>query len=162
MDDYRRNMLTRYIEKEPLKYVTPIEVSKEVKAVGLLQPKLKGIEFYEYPNEHAVVLEGDNLWFCHEVVLGKRKNTCKITTPAQSITRHSIQFNFTPTDKSKNIVGDDGKVVVTLHSHFYDLIGQVIKVKQVSIYRGGVGGWVGRTRSVSHMTEMFFSAHACP
>ena len=45
-----------------------------------------------------MVLEGDNLWFCHqiEVPVSSTAKTHAIKTPASDITRCSIQFNYKP------------------------------------------------------------------
>ena len=136
MEDYRRNTFRSYIDKEPQKYSVPtsIQTRKEIKEVGILKPQVNSVEFHKYPNEHALVLEGDNLWFCHKIRLGERNNICDINTPAQNITRRSIQFNFTSSRGIEGIVSSNGQVKVTLYSHFASPIRKTIKVEQVRFY----------------------------
>ena len=132
MDGYRRKVFRSYLEKQPDKYSGP-GLAKDIKEVSLLTPEVKAIEFHKYPNEYAVVLEGDNLWFCHKIHIGSKGNVHKIDTPVQNITRQSIQFNFTLSRGKKCIVPDNGHMEITLYSHFSDPINEVVPVKQVSI-----------------------------
>lgn len=132
MAEYGGNSFRCYLDKEPDKFLVPgpAEAVKDVKAISMLKPKVTRVEFHMYPNEHVVVLEGENLWFCHEVQLGEVDNILDIKTPAQNVTQRMIQFNFSPYDKLKNLVSE-GKVKVTLHSHFASPIRQNIQVMQV-------------------------------
>ena len=134
MEEYRHNVFRSYLEKEPGKYLKPVktQVTKQVKELTILKPEVTAVEFHEYPNEHVVVLEGNNLWFCHQIRIGETDNIQEINTPAQNITRQSIQFSFTPSRKTKNIVSIDGKVKIALYSHFANPIRRKITVKQVS------------------------------
>lgn len=139
MEEYGQKTFRSYLEKEPgsLKPDTK-QTKKQVKDLAFLKPEAKAVEFHEYPNEHVVVLEGNNLWFCHQIRIGEKENIQEINTPAQNITRQSIWFNFTP--KAKNIVFDDGHVKVALYSHFANPIRKKIPVVKVSsiIYTGSV------------------------
>lgn len=132
MDSYRRKVFRSYLEKQPDKYSGP-GLAREIKGVSLLTPEVKAIEFHQYPNEYAVVLEGDKLWFCHKIRISNKGNVHKIDTPVQNITRQSIQFNFTLSDGKKCIVPDNGHMEITLYSHFSEPINTVVPVKQVSI-----------------------------
>ena len=132
MEEYRQKTFRSYLEKEPGRYLKPDtkQTVKQVKDLAFLKPEAKAVEFHEYPNEHVVVLEGNNLWFCHQIRIGEKENIQEINTPAQNITRQSIWFNFTP--KTKNIVKfDDGKVKVALYSHFANPIRKNIAVDKV-------------------------------
>ena len=133
MDGYRHNVFRSYLEKQPDKYSGPdqTQATKEIKEVSLLTPKVKTVEFHEYPNEYAVVLEGDNLWFCHHIQIG---NKSKIATAVQNITRRSIQFNFTPSDSEKLAMPENGHIEITLYSRFAQPIRDRATVKQVCRY----------------------------
>ena len=98
---------------------------------GYLKPDVRAIEFHKYPNEHAVILEGENLWFCHEIRLGEEENIIHIEDRADDVSRYFVQFNYSPTKKTDHIVSDNGIVKVTLRSHFSNPVRRKIKVKQV-------------------------------
>ena len=104
---------------------------KELKNVSLLKPLVKGVELHKFPSEHAVVVEGENLWFCHEILLGEGRNVISITNPMESVSRHVIQFNYPPTEKT-DIIARNGLVRVTLNSYFASSIWKQVKVEQVS------------------------------
>ena len=116
-------------QKEPLP--TPLP-KKELKSITLLKPQVKGVELHKFPSEHAVVVEGENLWFCHEILLGDGRNIIKITNPADSVSRHVIQFNYQPTEKTDRVITRSALVRVTLNSHFANSIRKRVKVEQVS------------------------------
>ena len=132
MAEYGSNSFRSYLDREPDKFTVPgpVEAVKEVKAINMLKPKATRVEFHMYPNEHVVVLEGENLWFCHKIRLGEFDNILDIKTPAQNVTQRMIQFNFPPYEKLKSLVSE-GVVKVTLHSHFANPIRQNIQVMQV-------------------------------
>lgn len=130
MADYANNSFRSYVDKEPGKYVLPgpSDAVKDIQFIKILTPEAKRVEFHMYPNEHVVVLEGENLWFCHEIRLGENDNL-DIKTPAQNVTRRMIQFSFPPY-QLKNLISQ-GKIKVTLHSHFASPIEQNVQVMQV-------------------------------
>ena len=130
MDHYSQNTFQSHLEKEP-KYSPPQTRKGAVSSVSILKPTVKTVEFHKYPNEHVVILVGNNLWFCHKVSLGKNNHVLDIDTPAQNITRCSIQFNCTPSQKTNAIMADN-PVKVTLYSHFAEDVEQAIQAKQVS------------------------------
>lgn len=132
MLEYGNNSFRSYLDKEPDRFCTPglTEAVKDIKAISMLKPKATRVEFHMYPNEHVVVLEGENLWFCHEIRLGEVDNILDIKTPAQNVTQRMIQFNFPPYEKLKTLISE-GRVKVTLHSHFANPIRQSVQVMQV-------------------------------
>ena len=77
-----------------------------------LKPSVLAIDICHHGNETAVVLEGENLWFCHQVTVGGHHELL----PAQKATASSIQFNFPREDGSIDI--ERGEVKITLQSHF--------------------------------------------
>lgn len=130
MDGYHTKLLKACLEKEPQKYTVPSPVSK-VAEILTLKPNVTSIQIYAYPNEYAVILEGENLWFCHEVDLGERETLIRKVNNPEAITGRSIQFNYCePTGKS-DLLLDNSKVKVTLHSHFANPIRRRIPVEQV-------------------------------
>ena len=136
MNGYRHKVFRSYLEKQPDVYSGPLQAKaiKETKEVSLLIPEVEAVEFHKYPNEYAMVIEGNNLWFCHKIYIGNKSNGYKIDTPAQDISRRSIQFNFTPSDGKMCIVPDNGHMEITLYSHFANPSNKTVSVKQVSIF----------------------------
>ena len=106
---------------------------KELKNVSLLKPLVKGVELHKFPSEHAVVVEGENLWFCREILLGEGRNIISIANPMESVSRYIIQFNYPPTEKTDRVIARNGLVRVTLNSHFASSIRKRVKVEQVSL-----------------------------
>ena len=108
---------------------------KELKSVALLKPQVKGVELHKFPREHAIIIEGDNLWFCDEIILGEGKSTINITNPAELVSRRVVQFNYSTTASSERIervIACNGIMKVTLNSHFAKPIRKKVKVEQVS------------------------------
>ena len=103
---------------------------QQVQEVGILKPRIEGVAFHCYgSSEVAVVVLGDQLWFCYEIHLGEGNECRIIRTPAEHITRKSIQFNYTPTEKS-DISTTCDKIMIVLYSHFCEPIEAVVEVKK--------------------------------
>ena len=125
-------MQDSFIFTEPNLYSRPLSSTKSIPKVALLKPSLKAIDIHIYENEHAVVLEGENLSFCHAVQVGEMKSKFRIDTPAQ-ITPRMIRFNFPPTDKTTQINVCNETMKVALYSHFSKRIQQNIRLKTVRL-----------------------------
>ena len=128
MGDYHERIM-KYVGKE----VIPTQ-SVVIANNGYLRPDVRAIEFHKYPTEHAVILEGENLWFCHEIRLGQEENIINIEDRGDDVSQHLIQFNYSPTKKTDLIVSDNGIVKVALKSHFSNPVRRKIKVKQVKYF----------------------------
>ena len=100
-----------------------------VQSVDILRPILHSVEFHMYPDQHVVVIQGDNLWFCHKIKLGSKKGV-SIDSPT-NVMRRSVQYNFLPTPKTKKLADNDS-IRVCLSSHFSQEITKDIESKQVS------------------------------
>lgn len=125
---YHGKVLTTYPIKKYSTSLTSTTIAN-VQDVSFLKPKATTVEFHMYPTEHVIVLEGNNLWFCHKVHIGRDDNTIEIDSPS-NIMRRSIQFNFKPSDKTEKLC-ENGRVHVTLYSHFADEISKRINAKKV-------------------------------
>ena len=134
MDDYQPRVFRSYLDKGTEKYETPgrAKSMKHINEVAILKPQVDHVEFHKYSGEHAVILEGQNLWFCHEVRLGEKSNILHIKTPAEKVTGLSIKFNFKPSGKTAGLIVH-GEVKVALKSHFAKPIRQTVAVGQVTI-----------------------------
>ena len=132
MDEYQTKMVKSFLLKDPEKFSLPPPQTDKFKEVSRLKPNVTGVAVHIFPNEHAVVLEGENLSFCNEVQLGENSNVLKIKSPDHVSTR-VIQFNCPPNKKTRSInISDDGAMKVTLRSHFSNPIRKRIKVNKVS------------------------------
>ncbi len=133
MKQYIKNVQDSFLSRDPSQFTKPLPSTKFTPKVDFLKPKVISADIHIYENEHAVVLEGENLSFCYEVQLGDMKNALRIDTPAL-ITPCMIRFNFPPTDKTRQINVRDESIKVALSSHFSKKIRQHIKLKTVSTF----------------------------
>ena len=114
---YGRTLSESYLEREPDRHTPAARAVEKVGRIGMLIPTLARIELQIHPNEHVLVLEGENLWFCHKLQLGDYSNMVDIDTNFQNVTEHMIRFNFPPNERLLGLAAE-GEVKVTLHSHF--------------------------------------------
>ena len=128
IDGYKLKMVTSYQKKEAPSSL-PCKSGKQPQEVVFLKPKATAAEFHMFPNEHVIVLEGNNLWFCHKVCIGRNENSIVIDCPS-NIMRDSIQFNFRPSEKTEKLC-ENGGVHVTLYSHFAPQVSKKINTKKV-------------------------------
>ncbi len=107
----------------------PSRVLLPIQNVEVLKPILHSVEFHIYPDQHVVVITGDNMWFSHKIELGIKKGvTIKFPT---NVMRRSVQYNFPPTPRTKKLA-ECKKVRVCLQSHFYEEIKKDIETTQVN------------------------------
>lgn len=128
MEEYRTKIFRTHLDNEPSRYVPPT-LPVDVLEVAMLKPEVKTVSVHRYPNEHIVVLEGNNLWFCHKVHITEKSNNF-IVKNSEAITGRSIQFSSEPTEMSDSLVTTK-KVKLTLFSHFANPIRKHIMVEQV-------------------------------
>ena len=132
VESYRKNTVTAYLKKEAISSLPSVSNNAELQEVGFLKPRATSAEFHMFPNEHVIVLEGNNLWFCHKVHIGRKENTICIDSPS-NIMRGSIQFSFEPTEKTEKLC-ENGGVHVTLYSHFAPHVSKSVLTKKVCVY----------------------------
>ena len=131
---YRSNLSRSYLEREPESY-TPAGRARAVEKVGhigMLNPTPTRIELqiYPSPNEYILVLEGENLWFCHKIQLGDYNNRVDIDTDFLNTTQRMIRFNFPPNERLIGLAAQ-GVVKLTLNSHFANPVRQSIEVQVI-------------------------------
>ena len=112
MVTYHLKVMRGFLECFPA-YKLPQPQTKDLKEVALLKPSVNSVSFHQHGKELAVVIEGDNLWFCYSVKVSSLK---AVETLAGNSTRRSIQFNYTP--QSERDFHTDETVGVKLFSHF--------------------------------------------
>ena len=117
MIEYTSNLTRSYLEREPDRYTAATRAVEKVGRIDMLIPNPTRIELRIYPNEHVLILEGENLWFCHKLQLGEYDNRVDIDTNFQNVTQRMIRFNFPPNEKLLGLVAE-GEMKVTLHNHF--------------------------------------------
>lgn len=129
MDEYHLKILRAYLEKNPEPYALPQRSSlSSIEGVESLQPSISKIELHlhKHPNgqELAVVINGDNLWFCDsiEITICESEHL-KIEISAERVAQKQICYNksfrneaFTP----KQIDADF--LPVKVYSRFADPI----------------------------------------
>ena len=128
MKEYRPKLSRAYLEVEPVIYAVPMK-SMEFTEVPSLKPEVKTVSVHKFPDEHTVVFEGNNLWFCHEVHLSEGSKKFRIKN-SEAVTARSMQFRYEPTEKTEQLLAGK-KVKVALHSHFSNPIRKQITIEQV-------------------------------
>lgn len=129
MDHYNHMILRSYLDK-PEKYTKP-KGGLSHSGVRMLIPAIRRVELHEYPSEHVLVLEGDNLWFSFKIVLDEGgPQQCEINNP-HSITKCSLQFNFDPSIGVSSAIQNEKKVKVTLHTHFVTKVQRSVECRKV-------------------------------
>ena len=128
---YTSNLSRSYLEREPERYTPAARAVEKVGHVGMLNPNPTRIELQIYPNEHVLVVEGENLWFCHKLQLGDYSNMVDIDTNFQNVTQRMIRFNFPPSERLIGLVAE-GVVKLILNSHFANPVRQNIQVVQAN------------------------------
>ena len=107
----REKLFHGYLDKES-KYSLPSSPAHPPGGMTELKPSVRAVDICHHGNEIVVVLEGENLWFCHQVTVGGHHELL----PAQKVTASSIQFSIPHKDAVLNV--EYGKVKVFLQSHF--------------------------------------------
>lgn len=134
---YSLLMNTKYFESEEFggKYTFPptSNTPKQFKS----KPIVTKAEFYRHDDEVAVVLEGNNLWFCHKIKINTRQDAryIEFNAEGQDTTMRSINFNYKPEqDNDLLIKHRSSKVSITLYSHFYkaNILHDIEAIKMVS------------------------------
>ena len=111
MAAYSKKIFIGYLDRDP-KYSIPSTPKHAPGEISDLKPNADSMELRRLGSETAIVLEGSNLWFCYQVIIGSHT----VKTPARDLSSSSIQFNVQKEDHK--IVIEDGKVKVVIHSHF--------------------------------------------
>ena len=132
MEDYQLKTLRCHLEREyHLPELQERPTKMRLQEVSILQPRADLVEFHMYPDEHVIVLEGNNLWFCHKVHLGEDEKVVE-SNLATNIMRRKIEFRFTPSPNFDSIA-DNGGVAVKLYSHFAEPVCTQVLAKEVGI-----------------------------
>ena len=97
-----------------------------------VKPSATNVNFSRIGDEVALVVEGDNLWFCNQIKVGSREEGRNIKTDLSNASKRSVHFNYTPVDSNDLIVGKQETIRLHLFSHFHNFIRQDVQVtKQV-------------------------------
>ena len=103
--------------------------SAAANALSLLKPDVSSITFYRHGDEIALVLQGQNLWFCSKIGINGRKNIIIDNLEADATSR-SVRFNYTPRDEKDLIIERRTETVdIVLYSHFANPIKRKVPVK---------------------------------
>ena len=125
---YSKKLFISFLDKDP-KYCIPSAPKYAPGEISDLKPSIDSVELHHLGSETNIVLEGSNLWFCYQVSISAQS----VKTTARDISGSSIQFNIQK--ENCQIVTEDGKVKVVLHSYFAKPVKQEMtaNVKPVSI-----------------------------
>ena len=112
-------LLKGYLDQGPLKYSPPALNLNEVPLVKILKPSVTSVGFHPHGDEVAVVLMGNNLWFCQKIRVGSGASSRIVKSPVPNATQRSVQFNYSPKNEHDNIIqGPTEEVKVCLYSQF--------------------------------------------
>ena len=91
MSVYTKNIFDAYLDKSP-KYTFPESPKRAIRNINNddLKPYVSEILIHHHGNQSAIVLEGKNLWFCHQVSFRGHK----VKVAASDVSGTSIQFNI--------------------------------------------------------------------
>ena len=129
MELYNQMVLRSHLDK-PDNYNPPSQPS-HYGQLKMLSPVVMRVELHEYPNEHVLILEGENLLFSYKIILDEGgRNEYEIKNP-HSVTKHSLQFNFTPSCEVSSAIQDGESVKVTVHTHFVTKVSKSVDCKKV-------------------------------
>ena len=135
METYHKKVLRGFLDKEPDCYkIPPQKTSESVQEVNSLIPTISKVELHlhKHPDgqELAVVINGDNLWFCSFLKIKiSRSETIFIEISPEHITEKQICYNhsvdniFSYTD-----IDVDDVVHVTVYSRFANTFSQDVPV----------------------------------
>lgn len=104
------------------KFLQPLaETAKPVvfKEVAALKPDLSSITFYRHGDEIALVLQGENLWFCSKIKITSKSGSRVIDTVGADASSRSIHFNYVPRDKNDLLIEINAETAdIVCYSHF--------------------------------------------
>ena len=94
---YQRKVLRGYLDKHP-RYEMPQRKPKgSIKEVQSIKPSISKVEIHrqKHPNgkETSFVFEGDNLWFCNQIIVDINGKDLEISISAQDVSQKQIQYN---------------------------------------------------------------------
>ena len=135
METYHKKVLRGFLDKEPDCYkIPPQKTSESIQEVKSLLPTISKVELHlhKHPDgqELAVVINGDNLWFCDFVLVKISENeTIFIEISPEHITEKQICYNHSVSDTiSYGDIDADDVVHVTVNSRFANTFFQDVPV----------------------------------
>ena len=91
--------------------------------LSFLKPDISSITFYRHGDEIALVLKGQNLWFCSKINVRSKSGSRFIDTLEADSTSRSIHFNYTPKNENDLLIERHATTVdIVLYSHFWSFI----------------------------------------
>ena len=150
--NYIQGMLFHgYLDQAP-KLSLPSSPAHPPGGMAELKPSVRAVDICHHGNETAVVLEGENLWFCHQVTVGGHHELL----PAQKATASSIQFSLSRQDNSISI--EDGRVEICLQDHFSRPIKESVEVNVEVSFKSKLASYMHNWASVSEPHTCDFNA----
>jgi len=124
LSTYADKVFRAFLEK-PQAYELPANPKPIPPEVPDLKPTLRSLQLHDHGNELAVVVEGSNLWFSYRISL---QGIPVRSIPKSISSECTIHFNLK--GEGNSVVVEDGKVKVTLHSHFSKTIKEFVAVQE--------------------------------
>ena len=133
MKEYVSLINRSHLEKSPDKYVVPgaEEVTRSVTELAVLKPNVTGLDIHEYPNEHVLVLKGQNLWFTYKIYFDEKGEKHEICTPSESTTKTMVEFRINHVHKVHSTLCSGRKVKITHFTHFAKPMNRMLDIKKV-------------------------------
>lgn len=85
--------------------------SPQLKEVKVLNPEVSSVTFYRHGDEIALVLQGENLWFCSKISIKSKSGSRVIDTMGADATSRSIHFNYVPKNENDLLIEKDAETV---------------------------------------------------
>ena len=133
MEIYHKKVLRGFLDKEPDCFkIPPRKTSESIQEVKSLLPTISKVELHlhKHPNgkELAVVINGDNLWFCSILNIKiSRNESIFIEISPEHITEKQICYNHS-VDNTFSYADIDVDVHVTVFSRFANTFSLYIPV----------------------------------
>lgn len=108
-----------FIKSNGIKKPSP----RSIREISILKPDISSITFYRHGDEIALVLKGQNLWFCSKINIKSKSGSRFIDTLEADGTSRSIHFNYTPKNENDLLIERHTTTVdIVLYSHFWSSI----------------------------------------
>lgn len=127
---YYQKIFRGFLDKSP-QYTLPSPTKHSLPELTILKPSVTLVQLDTHGDQLAVVVKGQNLWFCYQISIGG--HTEPISACHQCGT--TIQFNIQMEDSK--IETEEGRVMVVLYSHFHKMPLKELEVRtlqKVNIY----------------------------
>ena len=129
MLEYSKYIFEELLDKHP-KYLFPETIKYALGDVDDLKPSVCEVQIHHHGNESAIVIEGSNLWFCHQVSFRGQK----LPISASGISGSSLQFNGVDVPKKSEMTTKKENVNLVNHFKSKPILQEVEVYERVRLY----------------------------